>query len=99
MSCSQLAARWPRDGLGCQLASALAVADGRLQVVPMGSVTCEGEHISGLGPPFDTGFEMGGTARLTACARIHKPSRVCATPSNSGQCGSSRWGIRASAVP
>ena len=39
MSCSQLAARWPRDGLGCQLAAALAVADGRLQVVPMGSVT------------------------------------------------------------
>mmetsp|Transcript_19996 Transcript_19996/g.53927 ORF Transcript_19996/g.53927 Transcript_19996/m.53927 type:complete len:100 (+) Transcript_19996:255-554(+) len=39
MSCSQLAARWPRDGLGCQLAAALAVAAGRLRVVPMGSVT------------------------------------------------------------
>eukprot|EP00966_Prymnesium_polylepis_P001310 29957-Prymnesium_polylepis.1 len=39
MSCSQRAARWSFSGLGCQLARALAVADGRLQVVPVGSVT------------------------------------------------------------
>eukprot|EP00966_Prymnesium_polylepis_P185286 4294602-Prymnesium_polylepis.1 len=74
MSCSQLAARWP----------ALAVADGRSQVVPVAAQN-EGPHISGLGPPFDTGFEIRGTARSrpvpestsrAASVRCHPAVRV-----------------------
>eukprot|EP00966_Prymnesium_polylepis_P288641 6667078-Prymnesium_polylepis.1 len=34
----------------------------------------EGPHISGLGPPFETGVPMGHSLAHGPCARIHEPS-------------------------
>eukprot|EP00966_Prymnesium_polylepis_P319204 7372529-Prymnesium_polylepis.1 len=74
MLLSEQRAAWPCGGLGCQLAAALAVADGRLQVVPVGSAK---RRLAYLGTGIDTGFSMGHSSAHGLCPNPRAEPCLC----------------------